>query len=435
MSLYEPNSAEQNEALHINLDSTNPSQAPKASQNAELILRLPDLEQIDAKPQKAAARTESVTETQTEEHQYVETGISESERWDTELASDSKFYTSNTKLPGKSRRGKIIAAVSLLLLAGFVGLGFARLTAGFYDSVPECENPAPDAAEAPTWKQPEYASGKSATQGTTSSKIPSDLTPPSLSLDLPGQAVAAKEKKQKKPSAFAPPAFPKVEPSQTTASSLAVGYQTPAQPMQTKIPVGPNMAQTPVFNAPNSATTQAQPTEADRFSPERIQAVLKKQQGSIPTMKYPPTQPAGQGTSTTNYPQTQVPVVAQRQDFQQHYPAPVSPYAQQASPYTGQTSPQAATSVSTYPPVTQNYNNQNWQNQNWPGQQTVTTPSTPQQSQQYNQQYSQQYNQQYSVPQYPTTGASVPNTSAQQPYYQQPNYQQQQPVYQPNVYR
>lgn len=421
MSPYEPKSAERNEAFPDHRDSADFSQNSKVRENATILLRLPDLAQIDTEPEDVNAAVGTIDPVERDEY-----ASPEQEGWDTKptpRSRSSRFSTSKLGF-NKSRKQKIFTIAGMLFFAGFAGFGAAHLTdwLGFYGGNHSDQNyncPAPDAPAAPRWEKPQYAADKSASKGSPSFDLPVDVTTPSFEKPVDNSRTAdnrasfsGSSERFAKP--FAPPTL-----SETAPSPIA---SPPSQAFSAAMPVGPNMSRPPVLASdtstyrPNTAIT-----EADRFSPERVQAVLQnQQQGSVQTVQYPSAAPTSPDYSAASYPQTSVPVVAQRPNLPQYpttasypvqnspYPVQTSPYMGQASPYAAQASPTTMPPVSPYPPVGSSYPaTQNQSSQNWPSQQTQVTPSTPQTS------GTPVY------PSYPSTGYPTSNTATNtQPIYQ-----------------
>lgn len=418
MSLYEPNSAEANEALHTNINSVDQPDNAEVNNNVEAIFRLPDLDQIDAEPEKATVVDQTKVDQTKHDGPYKNalSEVTETEEWETEMVARSKSFNAPSS-PDKDRWRKIATTSAKFFFVGVLGFGLAHVISIFFADIPNYDCPAPDAPLAPKFESLQYASDEATPKDSTSFELPVDLTTPSLQMSNSGSMAAnggtAPNVKQ-----LMPPTTSRIDSHQVAASLNLAQHTT--------IPKGPNVGNAPVFTHP-TATTQntasnntpynpyqtgqqqyvpptrnynrapmAQVTEADRFSQDRVQEVLRNRDSSIQTMNYPQTQ-ASPHNPAVYYSQNSTPAVAQQPNPQQYpvhmtYPTPT----QNSSTTVPPVSPYPPTGYA--PPTTQYQTTQNW-----PGQTTNVTPSTPQPQQQLV---------------YPSTGYTVPRTAAQPPYYQ-----------------
>ena len=172
MSLYEPQMAESNEAFQ-----TTPNYAPsydaRNPQTAEVILRLPDLNEIDEEFEEAIdAANES-----REDENIDSIAPSKSKKAEKNKASRfaifsspklQSFFAISKLRAGNDRTRRIINMAVMLLLALLLGFGVARITdrLGLYGSNSDKVTdyyPASDASTAPAYKPPQYTSSETST--------------------------------------------------------------------------------------------------------------------------------------------------------------------------------------------------------------------------------------------------------------------------------
>ncbi|MGD9128736.1 MAG: hypothetical protein PVH19_15275 [Planctomycetia bacterium] len=365
MSLYEPKKAETNEAFPTTPSSSDLSHDAQTHQTPEVVFRLPDLAQMDAEPEREVHSAEI--------QKPAEPSPTPPPPFKRRKKKSSPFdFFSGWKSTDKARLRRTGSIAAMLLFAGVLGFGVARVTdrLGLYSGGPTPECPAPNASEAPLFQspQPQYAADTlppPPTSEAPESKLPIDITTPKLEItNYEPTTVAENQIGQPQNSTTQPAnsAYPapwnSAYPSKTTPS--------------TPIPTGPNVQQNPVFaqtGTNQGVNTQVNPS--NRFSPERVQEVLQNQQGAVQTVQYPQTQPNMTNPPSTSYPSTSVATVAQRPTHQS-YPTPTNYQPTTAVP-----------PVSPYPPATGVYQTPaGHTTQNWPAEHTYVPPSTTQPYQQ-----------------------------------------------------
>ena len=414
MSLYEPQTAESNEAFH-----TTPNYAPsynaRNQQTAEVILRLPDLNEIDEEFEEAidaaneSRQDEDIDSTTPSKSQKVETD--KTSRFAIFSSPKLKSFFALSKLRAENdRTRRIINIAVMLLLALLLGFGVARITdrLGFYGDSPDKVTehyPAPDAPAAPAYKPPQHVSSEALpvteapesrlSTGTIPPRLDITTQEPALGQNLYAPADRSANQQKNGNLQNTQPETPNLSPKGSFEQLLDPRPSTQADPNLQQHQTYP-----PITNQGAHAES-VNPNMADRFSPDRIQEVLNNRQGSVQTIRYPETQPSQQNSSL-NYQPIQTPTTAPYQATQA-YPIyagqtanyPVQGYPAQGYPVQG--SPATVPPISPYPPNGVYQTPSGHTTQTWPAVRTSVPPSTTQP---------------YGQPAYPPNGYGYPTTNA-----------------------